>query len=492
MLAAQSFAIEYELPHEIRTDYEYDMDIPWRAGHEKNVGYRSGYWGFSYNLDPGQDQSKLQPYYNIETYYDRWNKTIRGPLVEGGQNINTTFGARLGIFYSPYVAYFDDKVLGMRMSGFNWDVFKLGNLMFEGTYIFGYLNGTALWKGPELIDGQGDYALNMKGDLGGIKVNNSALRYYNTEKEQYFNNYSLEGAVDFSRKMNLTGLYAGYEENDDKLYSLNWRWDMVPNLLRLESCLRDSEVKSLSTIRGPQSFYIIRPEDPTMLDPLEEAAFLGHCFNIGPTVWGKIGPTQNMLKLDYATSAKVDFRSTTPIEVPELPRVSLSLSTNYQNFIIQNNYYRLISGQDDRSFYRFGVVAEPSYELPYNLRALVRLDFDFDRNYTAMDTVEQFSLLGLRLYTTLDLWRFKKIVLDSFWMLGLTGEDYEKVDPFKIALMASYNAPNGLRFRLQYFSSADFSQKLPDIFGEDRYDPYRWYSNDLGKTGLRLIMALPF
>ena len=82
-------AFEHQLPNENKTDYEYDIDIPWRAGNEVNLGYRSGYWGFSYNWDPYIEEAKLQSYFNIETYYNRWNKTIRGPLVEGGQPVTT-------------------------------------------------------------------------------------------------------------------------------------------------------------------------------------------------------------------------------------------------------------------------------------------------------------------------------------------------------------------------------------------------------------------
>ena len=492
LLSLHSFAFEYELPHENRTDYQYDMDIPWRAGHEAALGYQSGYWGFTYELDHRQDESKLQPYYNIEKSYARWNKTIRGPLVEGGQVVNTTIGARLGSFYTPYVAFMDDKLLGMRIHGFKWDAPKWCNLTFDGTYIFGHLSGSSLWKGPELIDGKGTYALNLKGNFIGMKVNNTVLHYYNNTKDRYFSNYSLEGEANFSRKMRLSGVYAGYQENTDWLYGLHYRWDIIPSFLRFESSLQDSEVKNLSVIRGPQNMYIMKPDDSRELDPLEEAAFLGRCFNIGPTVWAQIGPTKNMLKLNYATSAKTDFRSTAPIAVPQLPRFLVGLSTVYQNFIVQNTYYLLKTNQVARSFYKLGFVANPGYELPHNLNALIRLDFDFNSNYISTEEMRVFSLAGLRLYTNRDIWKFKKVELDSYWMLWLAGEDYDDVNPFKFTLMAKYNAPNGLKFRLQYFSSDDFKYQMLDIFGQDRYEPYRWYRNDLGKSGLRLVVAIPF
>ena len=291
--------------------------------------------------------------------------------------------------------------------------------------------------------------------------------------------------------MNLSGAYASYQENDDWLYELHYRWNLIPGLIRIESSLRDSEFKNLSAIRGPQEGYISRPEDPEEHDILEEIDFLGYCFNIGPTIWLKVGNINNMLRLDYSSTARADFYSTSPIEVPEEPRASMSLVTNYRNLTFQNTYYKL-RVDEARSFYRLSAVATPGYELPFGLDAAVRLDIDLDMNYSNPDESQVFSLAGLRLNTKRDIWKFKNVDLYNYFMLGLAGEDYRKVDPFKYSMMAKYDAPNGLRFRLQYFSSEDFKSRPRDIFGKDRYGQYRWYRNDFGKTGLRLIIAVPF
>ena len=130
--------------------------------------------------------------------------------------------------------------------------------------------------------------------------------------------------------------------------------------------------------------------------------------------------------------------------------------------------------------------------MPGNLNAVFRLDLDMDMNYTDLIEKQVYTLAGMRLYTTKSLWRFKNVERDSFFLLSLAGEDYKKRDPFKYSLMAKYNAPNGLRFRLQYFGSDDFKERPRDIFGIERFAPYRWYYNDLGKTGLRLVVAVPF
>ena len=163
-LRVLAFAFEFKLPNENEANYVYDIDIPWNAG---NIyGYRSGYWGFSYNWDLNLEEAKLQPYYNIEALNRRWNKTIRGPLVEGGQSVTTIIGAHLDANFSQYVAYLDENILGMRIHGYKYELAKFGTITIDGTYIFGYLNRSTLWKGTELSGLEGDYALNVKGNIG--------------------------------------------------------------------------------------------------------------------------------------------------------------------------------------------------------------------------------------------------------------------------------------------------------------------------------------
>lgn len=497
----QVWAFQFTIPNEFKPYYEYEMDIPWRAGNYYN--YRSGNWGFTYSWDLEAEKPSLQPYYNIEILYNRWNKTIRGPLKEGGQSVKTVFGANLDIQYSPYVATFDQGVLGLRISEYEWDLAKNSNIKLDGTYVFGFLNTrTSLWKDPELVGANGDYVININGNLSEFEFNNTVLRYFHKDNERYYNNHALEWKLPlFSKRFNLTGVNASYQQENDFLYELSGNFNLIPGVLFWEATLRDNSKLDFSTggIRGGGDRYITRPIEPPLLqhDFLEQMNFLGRYHNFGPTLFLKLGPTTNMIKLDYASTARKDFYVTTPLavgSVPDNPRIALGVMTDYQNFKIQNLFYRQLQeeGYKNRSFYRLGIIAEPEYPLFNNVKTDFLLDFDIDQNYTSVDEQKIFSMAGMRLSTKREILGFKNVELSSSIMLSLGSEDYRNVDPLKYALMAKYDAPNGLRFRLQYFSSDDFQNQSLDIFGIDRYKSYRWYYNDLQANGFRFIIALPY
>lgn len=383
----------------------------------------------------------------------------------------------------------------MRISDYEFNLGSSANIKLDGAYILGILPRSPFWEGPEISGEESNFVVNMNANIvTGGKINTTLFQYYNKSKENSFNNYAIEWSLPFFRKsMILSGVYAGYQEENDWLYTLSGSIEMFPGVLYWETTMLNSSQIDLAAIRGPQSKYLIRPINPLEHDVLEEINFWGKYYNFGPTILFKLGPTQNMLKLDYASTAKKDLFSNSPFQVPENPRFALGLMTVYRKLEFQNTLFRQISDEDQsRSFYRLSILANPS--LPINVNASFRFDLDIDSNYTEANPNKVFSLAGVRLYNTYNIWRLKNVELDSFFILSLAGEDYNKADRFKYSLMAKYDAPNRLRIRLQYFSSEDFATQKLDVFGNDKYAPYRWYYNDLqfGRKGIRLIVALPF
>ena len=486
-------AYEYELPNELKKWYEYDTDIAWRQGY--SYAYRKGFWGFSYNWDPNVNETHLQSYLKMETFNNRWNKKIRAPLVEGGQPITTVFGANLGSQYSPYVTLIDEYTVGMRFHDYNFDLSDRGSIFIDGTYIIGYLTRpqseeTSMWQGPSLNNVQGDFAINLKGNYSDFYFNNTLLRYYNKSSKKYFYNYAVEvQKVLLNKNLSLEGVVAGYQENNDNLLRFKYKLDVVPDILSFEWATNDTNIENLATIFGPGDYIISPPLDPDEKVLLTELKYLGHSINYGPTLFFNAGELKNCIKVDYSTNARLDFYSNIS-EAPKDPRRLIGLMTKYRNISLQNVLLDQIPLYMNRKFYRFSAVLGPNLLLGINTS--IRLDLDRDFGYVDCNKTNYFSSLGLRLNKKQNIFAFKNVDLSTFFVLGLAGEDYGLRDKLKYSLMAKYDTPGGIRIRLQYFSSDELTTQLVDAFGEDRYAPFRWYRNDYGKKGFRLIFALPY
>ena len=279
-LGAQAY--EYELPQELKKWHVYDTDIPWRQGY--TYPYDSGYWGLVYNWDPAIEETKLDSYVRIRTYRDRWNKRLRGPLVEGGQTVITVFGANLGSEYSPFVTLLDEYAVGLRIFGYNFQLPNKGYLLADGTYIVGYLTrptgDLAIWQGPKLNNVQGDIAVNLKGNYMGVSFNNTMLRYYNKTSEDYFVNYAIEARKYLlDNHLSLEAVVAGYQENNDSLRIFKYNLDVIPNTLSFGWAIHDTDIKDLSTVCGVDDYLIAKPIDPDERRVLTELSYLGNAIN---------------------------------------------------------------------------------------------------------------------------------------------------------------------------------------------------------------------
>jgi hypothetical protein len=489
-----SQAYEYELPKELEKWHVYDMDIPWRL--EYTYPYDSGYWGLAYNWDPTIEETKLDSYVRIRTYRDRWNKRVRGPLVEGGQQVVTVFGANLGSKYSPFVTMLDEYTVGMRVFGYNFPLPGKGNIMLDGTYIIGYINRPAgditMWEGPKLNNVQGDFSINLQGSYGGASFNNTIIRYYNKTLKDYFFNYAIEARRNFfNNRLSLEGVIGSYEENNDSVRMLKYNLNVIPSFLSFEWALHDIDIKDLSAIYGVGNYLIAQPIDPEERLLLTELRYLGNAINYGPTISFGVGETKNRIKLDYSTNAKLDFYSNCPVDAPENPRRLISFTTQYKNVFMQSSFMNQIPEEVGRKFYRFEAMATLENPLQLGTKASLLFDLDQDMGYLNRNETYKYSSLGLRLKRNSDILKFKNVELSAVFIMGLM-DTYGHSEKFNYSWMAKYNAPNGLRIRLQFFSSEELTTRKPDIFGEDRYAPFRWYRNDYGKKGFRLIFALPY
>lgn len=466
--------------------YVYDADIPWWAGSYYN--YDSGYWGFAYLKDPEKDQ--FDSYFNINT---RQYKMITGAYVEGGQRVYTMIGRDLGVDYSPYIANLEKHVLGLRVLGYRWNALGFGRFDIDTTTILGYSSSGTVWR---INTGKPDFAVNVTGNLLKLNLNGTMLRLYDDTIENYYTNYVIGGNIQLiPRRLTLQGIYGQYEKNKDWFYEVNVGLNLIPGALRFDGAIRDSRFVNVDdpAVRGPDGKYVFFDKEKVVdylleRDKLLDVSLLGKSFNLGPTINFNLMGTSNMLKIEYASVAP-------PYTPPPLdPQTAVILETNYDIFSFRQHYVNMIPERENaakRQFYRFQVIAEPQLDLPYGFRATLRFNFDYDKNYREESLKPRsYSQLGLQLATARDILRFKNVKFDGFCLLER--EVGYVTEPFKYGWMVRYDAPNGVKFRIQYFNSKDFKDPLLDPFGNDRYKVYRWYRNDAKVQGWRIVLGIPF
>ena len=95
----------------------------WEFGDDKNQ------WGLVYELfydSEGEfsEEGYLKPFYKINGKKGPWNITVKGAYIKDGQEVDTVFGARLPVNYSPYIAKFDSKsrIVGLSVGTFNYEL----------------------------------------------------------------------------------------------------------------------------------------------------------------------------------------------------------------------------------------------------------------------------------------------------------------------------------------------------------------------------------
>ncbi|MGB4614994.1 MAG: hypothetical protein WBI59_02970, partial [Limnochordia bacterium] len=111
----------------------------WEFGDDKDQ------WGLVYELfydSEGEfpEEGDLKPFYKINGKKGPWNITVEGAYIKDGQKVDTVFGARLPVNYSPYIAKFDSKsrIVGLSVGTFNYELGPVV-LALQGGWMFSHV-----------------------------------------------------------------------------------------------------------------------------------------------------------------------------------------------------------------------------------------------------------------------------------------------------------------------------------------------------------------
>lgn len=474
---------------------EKDADIDW--GND----YKSGHWGFVYTKGPDDEEGSLQTYFNIQSDQSRWRKQFDGAYIDGGQSLTTMFGTRLGVNYSPYVAQFhgESTVLGLRIYTFKWNDWS-----FDGTYVIAHTHQNNHWNHTPAIVGpmKQDILLGAKGSIGDASIT-AALVRQKLDDEFYFN-YSVVADVKPMPDLSLTLTYAGYQANEDWLYNVDATWKYMPGKLEFRAGLRNSEIDAVDSkaVRGSgftggeesKSAYV----NKSGRDAINKIYNRDNSVNVGATTWFNLGPVSNKLDVDYDT--------TNPSRRGDLDDfIKVALNSTYEGFTFNQRATVLVPDEkttnrastiEDTDALRYDyaiTVTTPKYNLANGFTAQGRLDFDWDMNYTEDNRYH--TVAGLLVNGTTDIWRLKKVQVDGRVIVDMPMDKDLIEDPVKFAVQAKYDAPNGVKFRVEYYSSNDYSKTTTWVHGEElqkRYEVYRFYAGNDTPQGLRVIAGIPF
>jgi len=474
-----------------------------------------GHWGIIYrNYLDDSHEGTINSYFHIKAedlFSRRWNRTVDGEYYEGGDPVETIIGSKLGVDYSPYVARFSENVMGIRLS--KMDAF---NFKFDAAYGLGYMSDiwAEEWKLEQTKAAVQPLAINATGDITKYLDVDATLLHYGQEQDngdvKGYNNIGLSTTSDLTDKLSLETNAASYGQNDEHLYKVDASYELLPSLLEVRASTYGNDIEDVNSeaIRGPEiggdneSAYIYDT------DSISGVYDRDNGYGFGGTMWLDLAGIENELD--------VEVHSTNPDEADDIrSTVDANITTELAGFTVEQNPFmaRADGGQEGYLYYNLSAVT-PEYSLqPGNLNNIninFRYDFDYDQNYYEADKFRTYNQAGAVMNTTQDIGGFKDVTFDSIAMLDMPDDlmwnpsaiDDYSTDLFKYGLMASYTAPNDIQFRIQYFSSQDYFTPPEDGRGNDRYEDYRWYTDndDDDQTndeddkfgGLRMIMAVPF
>lgn len=477
-----------------------DADIDWGTNHN------GGHWGFTYTKAPGAEEGSLQSYFNIRSDQSRWNKKIDGAYVEGGQNLTTLFGTRIGVSYSPYVAQFhgESTVLGIRVFPYQWNDWS-----FDGTYVIAHTHQSNHWNHTPVIVGPSkqDILLGAKGKLSDIELSAALVRHEIGDKFYY--NYSLIADAKPMTDLSVKLTYAGYQMNKDWLYNVDATWKYMPNKLEFRAGFRNSEIVAVDSAAVRGGGFTGGDDDKKAYvnkagrNAINAIYNRDQSVNLGATTWFGLGPVDNKLTVDYDTTNPAKRNDVDDV-------IKVGLESKYEGFAF-NQWTTVIVPDENTTArsstindatanrYDYGLtVTTPKYELGYGFTATGRLDFDWDMNY---DTENRYhTIAGLIVSGKQDIWKLKNVALDAKVAVDMPKEKTIIEDPVKFAGRAMYQAPNGIKFRAEYYSSVDYAAGGPGgaakwVHGQElhqRYGAYRFYEDWNSPVGLRVVVGVPF
>ena len=496
-----------------------DADFDWG----KNKDNRKQ-WGLVYLLEYDEDGSfpeegSLKGYTKINDKDGPRYTDIVGPYIKDGQNVTTRFGIRLDANYSPYIAKFDgsNRILGVRVWPFVFD-FGPVTLTLDGTYAFSAVvdkDKKDFWD-FELAPRTTDILLDAALEVAGLNLDIAALRYEkkNTEDEDrlydYYYNVAAEAAMEVIPGLNVTGLYAYYSEYKDWLYEVTGEYEVLPETLWVRAGHRNSEFEDVEGKTYDKLAVVggYKADEKTQryignLDPLKDLYNRDKSFNVGATYI-----------FDYSgadTTLDVDYDTTNPAQRGDLDdKVTVTADTKYLGYSLWQRFSIMFPDEATESredipiadstanrldyFLKFKT---PEYDLPVpmvdRVFAVGKLNLDWDQNYVADSRMQ--VIPAVELGVEQDVWRLEGMTFGAilaYDMFKNAPEDLE-LDPFKYALIARYDAPNGIMFRLEYQNSADYTNETKLIHNKklnDRYGDIRFYGNSKFH-GIRLSVGFP-
>ena len=486
-----------------------------------------GGWGFVWTktLDD-ETTGQLQPYLKIREKImieKRLNKNVVGPYVEGGQSLTTIIGSDLDVNYSPYVAKFhgSSRLIGLRVYPMNLDL-GLVNLDFDFAYIWAKHAGLdkPIWKpdGSPFEPIARDVLLGVKGKVWEIDLETALVRMAREEDDGYthYHNYSVQGELEVIPGLVVKGLYAGYSESENYLYEVTANYDAVPGLLSLRAGHRNSNDIEGIRFKSNGKDIVELPlaivggfdaEDTkdnqlryvSDLKPIQTIYNRDNSVNVGATVWYDFGIVENELKVDYDT--------TNPARRGDLDdKVTVALDTTVLNFNLWQQVSVMFPDEETdpevREIYEpeanrldYSLKFRAKYDLPVPVvnyfTATGMVNFDLDSNY--VEESRKHTIVGLGLDSSVDVLKAKNIGLGAYFFYDMPSDKDLIEDPFKYALLAKYDAPNGIKFRLEYNSSVDFGTSTEHVHQQklnDRYKDFRHYDNSKF-DGFRFAVGIP-
>ena len=499
-----------------------DADINW--GTDPN----SGDWGFKYLRPVGAEEGELTAFFNIRHSQSRYNKTINGPYADGAPSVTTIIGARLGVDYSPFTARTssESRILGFRVAGYP---LRLGSAAFilDGTYGFGSYTADELFNAAPKIIGPslGYWALGARGTVGRLSLTTAALSRPDnpTNPQRLFWNYSVtaETPVAFVPRLTLKGTYAAWqgsphpERETDWLYELTANWDVRPGVLAVRAAARNSEIDTDDAFSRGRANHVrvwMHPDESSHhyawindsgRDEIRRVWRYDEAYSAGLTYWFNTGVASHEFKADYDT--------TNPKHRGDLDdHLQFGLTTRYRGFSLQQTFSVMFPDEatidrgdpgvfdEARNRYDYSLLLNsPTYRLPFGVGAQVRIAWDLDHNH--VDGTRDHSIIGLHLSSVKQIWKARNVNLDGIFIYDMPYVYSAAKDPFKYALRATYNAPNGIKFRVEYLSSRDYANTTKEVHSEPlyaAYAPFRFYDPEGNENdrfhGLRVLVSVPF
>jgi len=502
----------------------------WAFGDKKDV------WGLVYLLEYDEEgkfekEGHLMPFFKI---YDegtesakkpaRWHITFTGPYIQDGRSLTTKFGIRLGVNFSPYIAKFDskNKVLGLTLDTFDYSLGPV-DLAVKFAWMFPHVWPGGTWGAPAGYTSApgpraNDILVDVAAKIDVLKLDLALNRYSVPQPEDaetlynYYHNVAVEAELaDVVPGLKLNGVYAFYQQDKDWLYEVKGEYK-VSDSLKVWAGHRNSKFwadyeaevegdwKKVSVTGGPDTHkeqaYVGEGK------PIDELWKRNNSIDVGLEYSFDLDPVTGKLTTSYDTTNKKHREDFDDVIAVGLDAEAFDFTLNQQlNVVIADDKTtdgaRQVSPYEDTSKPRIDYALDfytPEYALPVGFAdAFVKgiVNFDWDRNFAAES---RYHLIGaVEVGFKADIWRLPGVYLGGKFAYDMPSDKEKIENPFKFAVVAKYDAPNKVGFRLEYLSSRDYKNTgkfVRDQAINDRYNDIRYYDNSKFH-GIRLSINFP-